>query len=78
VLINLTPNAAVQVFGAAHAHVQKVDEPLDRFFLHDSDRVIDQAHKLLGDEAFQAAFLQGQKMPLDDALQLANTTLAEM
>jgi tetratricopeptide (TPR) repeat protein len=78
VFINLSPNAAVQVFGAAHAHVQKVDEPLDRFFLHDSDRVIDQAHKVLGDKAFQSAFQQGQRMPLDDALKLANTTLVEM
>ena len=78
VFINLSPNTAVQVFGAAHAHVQKVDEPLDRFFLHDSDRVIDQARKVLGDKAFQSAFVEGQKMPLDDALQLANTTLAEM
>ena len=78
VFINLAPDHAVQVFGAAHAHVQKVDEPLDRFFLHDSDRVIDQAHKVLGDEAFQAAFRRGQKMPLDDALKLAVTMLAEM
>jgi predicted ATPase/DNA-binding XRE family transcriptional regulator len=78
VFINLSPYPAVKVFGAAHAHVQKVDEPLDRFFLHDSDRVIDQAHKVLGDEAFQAAFLEGQKMLLDDALLLANTTLVEM
>ncbi len=45
VLINQSPHAAVQVFGAAHAHVQKVDESLDRFFLHDFDRVIDQARK---------------------------------
>jgi predicted ATPase/DNA-binding XRE family transcriptional regulator/tetratricopeptide (TPR) repeat protein len=78
VFIDLAPNTAVQVFGAAHAHVQKVDEPLDRFFLHDSDRVIDQARKVLGNQAFQAAFLEGQKMLLDDALQLAFTTLAEM
>jgi predicted ATPase/tetratricopeptide (TPR) repeat protein/DNA-binding XRE family transcriptional regulator len=78
VFINLSPLAAVQVFGAAHAHVQKVDEPLDRFFLHDSDRVIDHAHQVIGNEAFQQAFSKGQSMPLDEALKLANTTLAEM
>jgi predicted ATPase/transcriptional regulator with XRE-family HTH domain len=78
VFINLAPHTAVQVFGAAHAHVQKVDEPLDRFFLHDSDRVIDQARKVLGNKAFQTAFLEGRMMPLDDALRLAFNTLAEM
>jgi len=56
VFIKLSPQIAVQVFGAAHAHVQKVDEPLDRFFLQDSDRVINEAHKVIGDQAFEAAF----------------------
>ena len=77
VFIKLSPQIAVQVFGAAHAHVQKVDEPLDRFFLQDSDRVINEAHEVIGDEAFEAAFAEGQKMPLDDALKLASATLAE-
>ncbi|MGE5377506.1 MAG: tetratricopeptide repeat protein [Bacteroidota bacterium] len=78
IFIHLAPRIAIHVFGATHAYLQEVDEHLDRFFLRDSDRVMDQAHKILDDLSVKSAFAQGQKLSLSEALKLALTAVDEM
>ena len=76
--MNLKPQTAIQVLGAVHAYLQKFDEPLDRFFVRDSERVASEGHKILDNLSFASAFAEGQKMSLDEALDLALKTMEEM
>ena len=49
--------------------------PLDKRY---GDRAETQARKSLGNAAFEAAFTDGQKMSLDEALELALKTMEEI
>jgi tetratricopeptide (TPR) repeat protein len=78
IFIHRAPRTAVHVYGATHAYLQKGDEHLDRFFLRDSDRVADQAHRILDEQSYQSAFAEGQKLSLNEALKLALSAVEEM
>lgn len=77
-LLDLLPHVAVQLYGAACAHVEMVGGSQDRFFLRESDRFIAKAHKVLDEVSFESAFAKGQTLSLDEALNLVSEMLEEL
>jgi len=76
---NLQPQIAMQVLGALHAYFKNIlNEPFGPLTKRDSDSAIMQARQRLDESAFNAAWTEGEKMSLDEALDLALKTLEGM
>ena len=72
------PESAAWLSGAIDLYKRNSDfafRPLDKRY---GERAETHARKLLGDVAFEAAFAEGQKMSLDEALDLSLKTVEEM
>jgi predicted ATPase/class 3 adenylate cyclase len=77
--MNLQPQIAVRLLGAVYVCIKnKVIEQRNPFFQRESDSAIAQARQHLDESAFNAAWAEGEKMSLDEALDLALKTLEEM
>jgi predicted ATPase/DNA-binding XRE family transcriptional regulator len=76
--MDVQPQNAVRVTGAAHAYLQKFDEPLESFFLRNSDRAVAQARQHLDEFAFNEAWSEGEKMTINEAYDLALKTVEEL
>ncbi len=74
---NMAPQIAVRVLGAAHAYSQKYDEPLDPFFVRDANNTIAQTRHHLDESTFNAAWAEGEKLSLAQALDLALKVVEE-
>jgi hypothetical protein len=68
------PARSAPIFGAIDS-AQKARGPL---YKHRYERAKSCAHQTLGDAAFNSAFAEGQKMSLDEALELALKIVEEM
>ena len=76
---NLYPQIAMRLLGAVRAYYKnKIDELIDPLLTRESDSAIAQARERLDDSAFNAAWTDGEKISLDEALDLALKTLEEM
>ncbi len=76
---NMQPQIALRVLGAIHAYYRnKIKGPINPLRKRDSDSAIAQAHQRLDESAFNAAWAEGEKMSLNEALNLALKTLEEM
>ena len=76
---NLQPQSVMRVLGAIHVYYKnKLNQPIGPFMTRESDNAIAQARQRLDESAFNAAWAEGAKMSLDEALDLALNTLAEM
>ncbi|HSL27623.1 MAG TPA: hypothetical protein VK900_00375, partial [Anaerolineales bacterium] len=73
------PEIAVQILGAISASETASDlvpaEPITRIYC---DRAGARARAVLGDSAFEALFVEGQRMSLDDGLDMALKTVEAM
>jgi hypothetical protein len=71
------PESAARLSGAIDLYKRNSDftfRPLDKRY---GERAETHARKLLGDVAFEAAFAEGQKMSLDEALDLTLKTIEQ-
>lgn len=68
----------VSVLGALHHCQRETEIPFDPILKRFYDRAEAHARHVLGDEAFQAAFAEGQKLSLDEALDLALKMVEEI
>jgi len=77
--VNLQPRLVVRVLGALNAYWRSnLGEQADPLMKREFDSAIAQAHQRLDESAFHAAWAEGEKMSLDEALDLALKTLEEM
>ena len=77
--VNLQPRLAVRVLGALDAYWRSnLGEQADPLMKREFDSAIAQARQRLDESAFSAAWAEGEKMSLDEALDLALKTLEEM
>jgi len=74
----LQPPIAVRILGAVQAYYRNIKDPIHPLRKRDSDSAIAQARQHLDESAFNAAWAEGEKMSLDEALDLALKTLEEM
>ena len=73
------PENSARLLGAIHSSCSEMDDrisPLIKRIYY--DRAETHARKALGDAAFESAFAEGQKMSVDEALDLALKTVEEM
>jgi hypothetical protein len=78
-IANQKPEAALRIAAALYVRQTNVlKEPIDPFHQKEQDRVLDQAHLMLGPSAFDAAWSEGEKMTVDQAINLALKTLDEL
>jgi tetratricopeptide (TPR) repeat protein len=75
---NMNPRIAVQVLRAVRTYLQKSNEPLNPFFIRETQHIITQARHRLDESAFNAAWSEGKKMSLNDIFDLALKTVDEM
>jgi tetratricopeptide (TPR) repeat protein len=76
---NLHPRITVRILGAIHAYYKNIiNEPIDPLMTRESDNAIAQACQHLDESAFNAAWAEGEKMSLDEVLDLALKTLEEI
>ncbi len=75
---NIHPPIAIRMLGAVHAYSRNKKGAIHPLRKRDSDSAIAQAHQHLDESAFNAAWAEGEKMSLDEALNLALKTLEEM
>ena len=71
------PESVAQLSGAIDLYKRNSDfafRPLDQRY---GERAETHARKLLGDVAFEAAFAEGQKMSLEEALDLTLKTIEQ-
>jgi len=74
----LEPENSALIIGATDNFQAEIDEPLMWDDKHYYDRAITHTPKVLGNEAFESAFAEGQKMSLDEALDLVLKTVEGM
>jgi len=74
----LDPENSALIIGAIDKFQREIDQPLTQDDKHYYDRATTHARKVLGNEAFESAFSEGQKMSLDDALDLVLESVEEM
>jgi hypothetical protein len=71
--------SAARILGAIDNSESESDlipaEPMTRLY---GERAEAHVRRVLGDSAFESLFAEGQKLSLDDALDLALTTVEEM
>ena len=67
----------VQLLGAADTFARPI-KPIEPIFQYHHDRVKEKAHSQLGEMAFISAWERGQKMSIDEALDLALKTVEEI
>ena len=60
--------AAVRLFAAAEAQFRKLGTPLSRNYQRENDAMVTKLRHHLGEGAFAAAWLDGQRLTLDDAV----------
>jgi hypothetical protein len=75
------PESSVRIIGAVHRYERECefpDMPLKPLEKRYWDRADAHARKTLGDAIFEYAFADGQKMSLDEALDLALRTVEEI
>jgi predicted ATPase/class 3 adenylate cyclase/tetratricopeptide (TPR) repeat protein len=72
------PENLVWILGAMNRFEKENARPIHPFIKRFYDHAEDQARESLGDAAFGAAFAEGQKMSLDEALDLALMAVEEM
>jgi len=76
---NLQPQSVMRVLGAIHVYYKnKLNQPIGPFMTRESDSAIAQARQRLDESAFNAAWAEGEKMSLDEAVDLALKTLEEL
>ena len=76
---NLQPQIAMRVQGALHAYFKnKLNELIGPLTKRESDSAIAQARQRLDESAFNAAWAEGKKMTIDEALDLALKTVEEI
>lgn len=76
---DMLPQIALQVLGAIHAYYEnKIKNPMHPLRKRDYDKAMAQARQSLEESAFNSAWVDGEKMSLDEALNLTLKTLAEM
>jgi len=77
---SLQPQNSMRLLGAANTflRVKNFDEPLDPFFIRDSDRAVAQAHQSLDKLTFDRVWAEGQKLTIDEAYDLALKVAEEM
>ena len=76
---NLQPQSVMRVLGAIHVYYKnKLNQPIGPFMTRESDSAIAQARQRLDESAFNTAWAEGEKMSLDEALDLALKTLEEL
>lgn len=77
--INLRPQTAMQLLATVNVCIKnKVIDQRNPFVQRESDSAIAQARQHLDELAFNTAWTEGEKMSLDEALELALKTLGEM
>ena len=73
------PESTARILGIIDNSRREMDDPMDPLFKRNYyDRAEAHARTVLGDAAFESAFAEGQKMSLDEALDLALKTVEEM
>ena len=72
------PVNSVKIIGAVDNFQRKMGEPLERDDKHYYDRAKAHVREVLGDEAFESTFAEGQKLSLDEALDLALKSSEEL
>ncbi|HEU0297146.1 MAG TPA: tetratricopeptide repeat protein, partial [Anaerolineales bacterium] len=76
---NLQPQITMRILGAIHTYYRnKIKDPIHPFRKRENDSVIAQARQRLDESAFNAAWAEGEKMSLDEAIELALKTLDEL
>ncbi len=76
---NLLPQSVVRVLGSIHSYYKnKLNQPIGPFMTRESDSAIAQARQRLDESTFNAAWAEGEKMSIDEALDLALKTVEEM
>jgi predicted ATPase/class 3 adenylate cyclase len=79
ILHNQKPKETARILGSIHGFVTETGRPIYPLVAgHSYDRAEARARQVLGDEAFTLAFAQGQKLSLDEALDLAQKTVEEL
>jgi len=71
------PDNSAKLMGAIDNFQREIDEPLTRDDKYYYNRAEIHVREELGDEEFESAFAEGQKMSLDDALDLVLKTIDE-
>ena len=75
----LQPQVAVRVLSAVHAYYKNnINEPIDPLMIKESDRTSAQAYQHLNESSFNEAWDEGEKITLNEAIELALKTLDEM
>ncbi len=76
---SLQPQNSIRVLSAANNYLRlkNLDEALDPFFIRDSDHAIAQARKYLDESAFNMAWVEGQKLTIEEAYDLALKVVEE-
>ena len=80
-LYDQKPRTSVRLMGVVHNYERECefpDFPLKPLQKRYWDRAETYARKMIGDVAFESAFAEGQKMSLDEGLDLALKTVEEM
>jgi non-specific serine/threonine protein kinase len=72
------PESSVWLLGAVHRFVSHSARPIGPLIKRSYDGAETHTRKTLGDATFKSAFVKGQKMSLDKALELALKTVEEM
>lgn len=72
------PENTVRLLGALHEFEKESARPIAPLLKRNYDRAEVHTRKVLGDEAFESNFAEGQKVSLDKALELAGRTVEEM
>ena len=72
------PESSARLLGALDRYAGEYDYPPGPLDMRSRDRAEAQARKSLGEAAFAAAFAEGQKLSLDEALDLASRAVAEI
>jgi len=76
---NSQPKIAMRVLGAVHAYYRnKIHEPIDPLLTRESDRAIAQARQSLDESAFNAAWAEGKKMEINQAIDYALSEIGEI
>jgi len=76
---DIHPQVVARILGAIHSYYDNIiKEPIDPLMLRESDKAIAQARQHLDESTFNNAWTQGEKMSLDEVIDLALNVVEEM
>ncbi len=77
--IEQAAESATRILAVVHAyHANKANPPMGPHAKHDFENTLSQVHLQLSEAAFEAAWKEGEKMSMNEALDLALKTLEEI